>query len=120
MRLTGGYGSERVFSDGEELVASLLELLDERKVVPDALCLSRDVTSFLQSLLQQLKVRLLEQRLGGTDGVGRVGDDAVVLILVLWQELEAVSDEDLDSGVGVALSHEGEELLRNTDDSLVF
>ena len=48
----------------------------------------------LESAKQKLKVGLLEERLSRTLGVGRVGDDDVELVLVAFQELEAVADVD--------------------------
>lgn len=114
----GGDGGETVLDDGEELGASFLEGLDEGEMNPQALSLGRDGTTLLESLLEELEVRGLEKSLGGTDGVRRVGDDNVVLVLVLGKELKTVTNVNFNSGVLVAVGHEREPLLRDSDDSL--
>lgn len=86
---------------------------------PDALSLGGDVSSGLQGLVEQGEVRGLEEGLGGSNGVGRVGDNDIVRVLVLGEELESVTDVDGDSGVLVASRHEGEVLLGDPDDGLV-
>lgn len=119
--LTGGVGGDRgetVLDDREEVGASLLEGLNEWEVDPQALSLGRDRTTFLKSFLEELEVRRLEESLGGTDRVRGVGDDNVVLVLVLGKELETVTNVNFNSGVFVAVRHEGEPLLRDSDDSL--
>lgn len=119
--LTGGVGRDRgetVLDDREEVGASLLEGLNEWEVDPQALSLGRDRTTFLKSFLEELEVRRLEESLGGTDRVRGVGDDNVVLVLVLGKELETVTNVNFNSGVFVAVRHEGEPLLRDSDDSL--
>jgi len=83
MELTGGDGGESVSDRGEELLASPPQLLDKRQVEPQAFSLSGQITSLLQSILQQLEVGSLEQSSGRSDRVRRVGDDDIVLVLVL-------------------------------------
>lgn len=85
---------------------------------PDTFSLSRDVSSLLQTLLQQGKVRCLEECLGRTNGVRRIGNDDVVFVFVLGKELEAIANVDGDSRVLVACRHVGEEFLRDSDHSL--
>lgn len=68
--------------------------------------------------MEKLEVGLLEERLGGTLGVGGVGDDDVEGVLVVIKELEAVADVDLDLGVVEASGHVGEVLLGEADDGL--
>lgn len=114
----GGDGGEAVLDDREELGASFLEGLDEGKVNPQALSLGRDGTTLLKSFLEELEVRRLEKRLGGTDRVRGVGDNNVVFVLVLGKELETVTNVNLNSRVLVAVGHEREPLLRDSDDSL--
>jgi hypothetical protein len=80
--------------------------------------LGSDHSSFAQSSVQQLKVGLLEQRLGGAFRVGTVGDDHIELVLVVSQKLEAVANVDLDVGVLETNAHAGEVFLGDTDDSL--
>ena len=73
----------------------------------------------LQGLVEEGEVRSLEQGLGRSDWVRRVGDDAVVGVLVFREELESVSDEDGNSWVLVAGRHVRKELLGHSDDGLV-
>lgn len=80
--------------------------------------LSGDHAAGPEGIVQQLEVRLLEEALRRTLGVGGVGDDDIKGVLVVVQELEAVTDVDLGLGVLEALSHAGEVLLREADDSL--
>lgn len=80
--------------------------------------MSGDDTALAQSIAQQLKVGLLEQRLGGALGVGAVGDDDIELVLAVLEELEAVANVDLDVGVLEADAHTGEVFLRDAYDSL--
>jgi hypothetical protein len=75
-------------------------------------------TAFTQSAIQQLEIRLLEQRLCWSLGVRAVGDDDVEFVLVVGKELEAVADVDLDVGVLEADAHAGEVFLGDADDSL--
>jgi hypothetical protein len=77
-----------------------------------------DDTSVTQSIAQELEVGLLEEALSRTLGVGAVSDDDVELILALLEELEAITDVDLDIGVLEAKAHAREVLLGDTDDGL--
>lgn len=76
-------------------------------------------TTFAERAVEELKVRLLEEGLGGAFWVGGVGDDDVELALLVLEELEAVADDGGGLGVLEADRHAGEELLGETDDSLV-
>ena len=76
-------------------------------------------TTLAESTAQQLKVRLLEESLGRTLWVGRVGDDNIKLVLLVLKELEAVTDNGLGLGVVKTNGHAGEILLRQTNDGLV-
>lgn len=78
-----------------------------------------DDTTLAQGAVEQLEVGLLEERLGGALGVGRVGDDDVELVLAVGQELEAVADDGLDSRVLEADAHAGQILLGQANDGLV-
>lgn len=78
-----------------------------------------DDTSLAKGRLQQLEVRLLEQGLGGTLGVGAVSDDNIELVLAVLEELEAVTNVGVGVGVLESNGHAGQVLLGNTDDSLV-
>jgi len=75
-------------------------------------------TAIAEGLVEELEVGLLEEGLGGTLGVGRVGDNHVESVLVLGQELEAITNVDLDLGVVEANSHVGKILLGEANDSL--
>lgn len=118
-RGVGGNGGVGVFGDGEETLGGLPQLLDQGQVQPQGLSLGGHVTSLLERLLQQGKVRSFEEGGGRTNGVGRVGDDDVVLVLVLGQELEPVTDKDGNLGVLEDGRHVREVLLRDPDDGLV-
>lgn len=104
---------EGVLGDGEEFADGRDELLDEREVEPEALGLGGDVSAGGERGVEELEVGLLEERLGGTDGVRRVGDDDVVGGGVLGEELEAVADVDGDAGVVEEGGHVGEELANS-------
>jgi hypothetical protein len=80
--------------------------------------LCRDDTTLLESAEQKLEVWLLEERLGRSLWVGRVGDDDIELILVVVEELESITNVDLDLWVLVADGHAWEVLLGETDDGL--
>jgi hypothetical protein len=81
--------------------------------------LSGNDTALTKSVVEELEVALLEESLGGTIGIGGVGDDDVELVLVVVEELEAIADVSLGLGVVEATGHGGEVLLGETDDSLV-
>lgn len=78
-----------------------------------------DDTSLPQCAKQELKVRLLEETLGGTFWVTAVGDDDIKLSLPVLEELEAIADVGLDSRVLEPNRHAWEVLLAQSDDSLV-
>ena len=80
--------------------------------------MSGDNTSLAQRIAQQLKVGFLEERLGGTLGVGAIGDDHVELVLAVLEELEAVTDVHAHVGVLESNGHAGEVFLRDADDGL--
>jgi hypothetical protein len=96
--LTGRDGGVSVLGDREQCFGGLPQFLDQRQVDPQTLSLSAHVTTLAKSLFEEGKVWSLEQRSCGTNRVGRVGDDDVVRVFVLWKELETVSDEDGDLG----------------------
>ena len=56
-------------------------------------------TTLFESSKEQLKVGLLEQALCRPLRIRGIGDDDIELVLIVVQELEAVSDVDLDLGV---------------------
>ena len=80
--------------------------------------MSSNHTTVTQSITQQFKVGLLEQRLGGTFRVRRVRDDHVELVLAVLEELEAVTDVHAHVGVLESNGHAGEVFLRDADDGL--
>lgn len=75
-------------------------------------------TTLAEGVVEKLEVGLLEEGLGGTLGVGGVGDDDIEGVLEVLEELEAIANVDLDLGVLEASRHVGKELLGETDDSL--
>lgn len=76
-------------------------------------------TSLSQSTIEKLEVWLLEQALCWSLWIGRVGDDNIEFVLVVIEELESVSDVNLDLWVLVAGGHLWQVFLGKTDDSLV-
>lgn len=81
--------------------------------------MSGDDTVLGEGFIEKLKVGLLEEGLGRTIGVRRVGDDNIELVLVVLEELEAVTDVLLGLGVGEANAHAGQVLLGDTNDGLI-
>ena len=81
--------------------------------------LGSDNTAVTEGVVQELEVRLLEEALSGTLGVGAVSDDNIELVLAGLEELEAVTDVSLSVGVLEANAHAGEVLLGDTDDGLI-
>lgn len=84
------------------------EVLDERKVEPEALALSRERTVLLEGLLHERKVRSLKERRRRSDRVRRVGDDDVERVLDGREVLETVGDVDGDLRVREDIGHAGE------------
>jgi len=81
--------------------------------------LSSNDTALAESVVEELEVALLEESLGGTIGIGGVGDDDVELVLVVVEELEAIANVGLGLGVVETAGHGGEVLLGEADNSLV-
>lgn len=81
--------------------------------------MSSDDATLAEGVVEKLKVGLLEEALGRAFGVRRVGDDDIEGVLVVIEELEAVTNVDSALGVGKTSSHAGEELLGDTDNSLI-
>ena len=81
--------------------------------------MGRNNTTLAQSTVQQLKVWLLEESLGGSLRVAGIGDDDVELVLLVLEELEAVTDDGLGLGVVKTNRHAGKVLLGQTNDSLI-
>ncbi len=119
MTLTSWNGGVRILGDREQFLGGLPQLFDEREMNPKAFTLSGHVTTFLEGLLQQGKVRSLEQGRCWTNGIRRIRDDDIVFVLVLWEELESIADEDSDFGVSENGGHVWEVLLGDSDDSFV-
>lgn len=111
-------GRKRVFRLSENLPSARKEVFDERQVDPLTFSLCGDGPSRCEGVVEELEVGFLEERLGGADGVGRVGDDDVVRRFVLLQELEPISDVDRDARIGEEGGHVGEVLLGDADDGL--
>lgn len=93
--------------------------LDQGQVEPEALSLSAEVSTLLESLLHEGEVRSLEQACGRSDGIRRVGDDDIEGVLDGGKVLETVSDVDGDLGVSEDRSHTGEVDGRDSGDGLL-
>jgi hypothetical protein len=76
-------------------------------------------TALAQGRVEELEVGLLEEAFGGTLRVRAVGDDNIELVLVLLEELEAVTNVGVGVRVLEANGHAREVLLGETDDSLI-
>jgi hypothetical protein len=119
---TGRVGRDRSPSElsfAEEGATHRHEVVDERKVEPNTFSLSRDGSSSTKGFLEELEVGLLEERVGGTDGIGRVGDDNVEFVLLVVQEFESVADEDGDTRIFKSSGHVRKESFRDTGNSFV-
>lgn len=81
--------------------------------------MSGDDTTFPKRAIEQLKVRLLEERLGRAFRIAGVGDDDVEFTLLILEVLEAVADNGLDLGVFETNRHARKVLLGKADDGLV-
>ena len=127
----GGDGSVSVLDDWEHLFADFLEGLDEFSVEPDALswrlcelmismgCKSRLLTlrcyhpPFSERFIQELEIGFLEKNLRWSLWVTAVCNNAVELVLVVFQILEAVHDQSLGLWAVESHCHVREELLGN-------
>lgn len=76
-------------------------------------------TAVLESVMEELEVRLLKKALCWSVWVTAIGDNDVELVLPVGQELEAIANVRLDVRVLVANGHTGQVLLAQTDDGLV-
>lgn len=69
--------------------------------------------------LHAFVVGALKESLGRADGVGRVGDDDVELVLVLLHELGAVANVQSHLGMPKVLGHLRQVLLANLNNHLL-
>lgn len=69
--------------------------------------------------MNQLVKLLLEQHLGRSNRVRRVGDDHIISVLLVRQELESVLDDHVDFRVGVADREGRKVFLGEADHGLV-
>jgi hypothetical protein len=74
--------------------------------------------TLLERSEEQLKIWLLEQALRWALWIGRIGNDNIELVLVVIEELEAVSNVNLDLGVLIRDGHAREVFLGETNDGL--
>jgi len=114
-----GDGSVSILNNGEESAAESLDLLDERKMEPHAFTLGGDDTVVGKGVLHELEETLLEQGLGRSNGVGRVGDNNIKGVDLVFQVREAVTNVNVNLGVLETNGHVGQVLLGNTGNSLV-
>jgi len=85
---------------------------------PLVLGLRGNDTTVGERRVEQFEIWLLEERFGWTFGVGAVGNDDIELVLVVFEEGEAVGDVDGDVGVLESDGHATEEFLGESDDGL--
>jgi hypothetical protein len=114
-----GDGSVSILNNGEESAAESLDLLDERKMEPHAFTLGGDDTVVGKGVLHELEETLLEQRLGRANGVGRVGDNNIKGVDLVFQVRETVTNVNVNLGVLETNGHVGQVLLGNAGNSLV-
>ncbi len=99
-RGVGGDGGVGVVGDGEELLGGSTQLANEVEVNPNTFALGRDVSAGLESLLEESKVRLLEESLCGPTG----SDESVMmtsklaLFLGSWRNLNPSPMMTVDLG----------------------
>lgn len=115
----GGGVGDGVGDSGEDLADELLHGRDEFEMEPDALSLSTEDTILSEGLLDEGEVSLIEESRSGSSGIRRVGDDNVELVLVLLDELETVTDVDLNAGILITDSGVGQELAGSINNDLI-
>lgn len=120
--LTGGISGDASVSILDlrvEVLTEILDLSDKRKMEPHTFTLSREDTLLGKSVLQKLEEIRTEERLGGTIGIGRISDNNIVLVDLILQELETITNVDLDLGVSKTNGHVGKVLLGNTRNGFI-
>jgi hypothetical protein len=118
-RGVGGDAGVSILNLRVEILTEVLDLLDERQVEPHAFTLSGEDTLFGKSVLQELEEISTKERLSGTIGIRGVSDDDIILVGLVLQEFETITNVDVDLGVLKANRHVGEVLLGNTRDGLI-
>lgn len=111
--------SDGVGDRGEDLADELLHRRDEVQVQPDALGLRSEDAVLSERLLDVGEVGLIEELGRWACGVGGIGDDHVELVLVLLDELETVTNVDLNAGVLISDRRVGQVLLSSVDYDLI-
>jgi hypothetical protein len=114
-----GDGSVSILDNGEESAAKGLDFLDERKMEPHAFTLSGDDTVVGKSVLHELEETLLEQGLSRTNRIGRIGDNNVKGVDLVFQVRETVTNVNVNLGVLESNGHVGQVLLGNTRNSFI-
>ena len=108
----------RIRDRREDVLRRVAQLADEREVQPEAFSLTAAVSTRSEGVRDELEVRLLEEGGGGTDGVGRVGDDGIVCAGVFCEELEAVANVYSDARIREQRSHVRKILLGDSHNGL--
>lgn len=103
----------------EHLLGLNHQALDDVHVQPQAFGLRGGDTAGAKGLLDGLVEGLLEEELGGTDGIRGVDDDDIELALALVHELDAITDVNGHAGIVVADRGGGQVLLGRLDHYLV-
>jgi len=111
----GGEGEEETEESRDRTSTRIHEIYAN---VGERTTLCGNHSALFESAKQQLEVRLLEQALGWSLWIRGISDDDIEFVLVVVQELEPVSDVDLDFGVLVADGHSREVFLGETNDGL--
>lgn len=102
-----------------KVLTEILDLSDERKMEPHAFTLSREDTLFGKSVLQKLEEIRTKERFSGTIGIRGISDNNIVLVDLILQELETITDVDLDLGVFETNGHVGKVLLGDTRNGFI-
>jgi len=76
-------------------------------------------TTFSQSVIQQLKIRFLEERLCGSFRVRGIGNDDIKLVFLVLEEFESIADVHFDGGVLEANRHARQVFLGQANDGFV-
>lgn len=114
-----GDASVSIFNLGVDVLTEVLDLSDERKMEPHTFTLGGEDTLFGKSVLQKLEEVRTEERFSGTIGIRRVSDDNIILVDLVLQEFETVTNVKGDLGVFETNRHVGEVLLGDTRNSFV-
>jgi hypothetical protein len=118
-RGVSGDASVSIFNLRVKILTEILDLSNERKMEPHTFTLSGENTLLGKSILQKLEEIRTKERLGGTIGIRGISNNNIILVGLILQEFETITNVDLDLGVLETNGHVGKILLGNTRNSLI-